>query len=135
MYYKYNAVLRLPQSHKVNKYVTTLHCVVSGVIKLSKTTRLPSSRVVYRGLKGVRMPARFVEEDARGVSGGVEYGMLSTSTDRQVALQYAKEGSLPTLFEISCGAIDRGADVELLSQYPEEKEILYPPLSYLEVMK
>ena len=31
------------------------------------------------------------------------------------------------------GAVDRGASLEWLSQYRGEKEILYPPMSYLEV--
>ena len=30
------------------------------------------------------------------------------------------------------GAVDRGASLERLSQYRGEKEILYPPMSYLE---
>uniref|UniRef100_A0A7S4JJ92 Uncharacterized protein n=2 Tax=Guillardia theta TaxID=55529 RepID=A0A7S4JJ92_GUITH len=37
--------------------------------------------------------------------------------------------------EISCGAIDRGASLTFVSQYPGEGEMLYPPLSYLEVVK
>ena len=37
------------------------------------------------------------------------------------------------LFEIRMGMIDRGADVSLLSQFPGEKEILFSPLTGLEV--
>jgi hypothetical protein len=48
-------------------------------------------------------------------------------------LQYAGEG-FPVLFKIEIGAIDRGADVRFLSQYPSENEILFPPLSYIEVV-
>jgi hypothetical protein len=40
---------------------------------------------------------------------------------------------MPTVFKISVGAVDRGASLERLSQYPGEQEILYPPMSYLEV--
>ncbi len=47
--------------------------------------------------------------------------------------QYA-EGKAPTVFKIEIGAIDRGADVRFLSQYPGEKEILFPPLSHIEVI-
>ena len=48
-------------------------------------------------------------------------------------MQYAGK-SIPTVFEISLGAIDRGASVSFLSQYPGEEEILLPPRSYLEVV-
>jgi hypothetical protein len=50
-----------------------------------------------------------------------------------VALQYAGN-TMPTVFEISLGAIDRGASLQFLSQYPDEGEILLPPRSYLEVV-
>ncbi|EKX49156.1 hypothetical protein GUITHDRAFT_68245, partial [Guillardia theta CCMP2712] len=116
-----------------NKYTTTIYCIVSGIIKLSKVTPLPPARVVYRGLHGLEMPSKFVSQDDYGVSGGVELGMLSTSQDMKVAVQYAGKGLLPTVFEISCGAVDRGASLTFLSQYPGEEEMLYPPLSYLEL--
>jgi hypothetical protein len=38
-----------------------------------------------------------------------------------------------TVFEISAGRIDIGADLSWISQYPGEKEFLFPPLSCLEV--
>ena len=60
---------------------------------------------------------------------------MSTTTDREVALGYmrqtAKEAKM--VFEIRMGMIDRGADVSLLSQFPGEKEILFAPLTGLEV--
>ena len=55
------------------------------------------------------------------------------SPGSKVALQYAGD-SLPIVFEISLGAIDRGASLKFLSQYPGEEEILLPPRSYLEVV-
>eukprot|EP00960_Hanusia_phi_P065872 766240-Hanusia_phi.AAC.1 len=147
MFVKYNAVLRNPASMNVgpppddfvalrgNKYTTTIFCIVSGIIKLSRVTELPRDRVVYRGFHGLQIPREFLEEDEYGVSGGVELGMMSTTTDMKVALQYATRGDFPTVFEIACGAVDRGASLSFLSQYPEEEEILYPPLSYLELIK
>ena len=41
---------------------------------------------------------------------------------------------LPVLFQIDVGDIDRGASLSFMSQYPNEDEILIPPLSYLEVV-
>ncbi|EKX33921.1 hypothetical protein GUITHDRAFT_119904 [Guillardia theta CCMP2712] len=134
MYHKYNISLRAPDK-VANRYTTTIHCVVSGVVKLSLHSPLPEDRRVWRGVKGMRLPESFLKEDGLGVSGGVEYGLLSTTTDVGTAIQYAGKGEEPILLEISCGAIDRGASLAFLSQYPGEEEMLFPPLSYLEVLK
>ena len=53
MYIKYNAVLRgYPQSElralKGNRYTTTIHAVVSGLLKLQKVTIVPSTHKVGR---------------------------------------------------------------------------------------
>jgi hypothetical protein len=57
---------------------------------------------------------------------------MSTTLNRGVAVQYAGKVT-PTLFTIDIGAVDRGASLRILSQYPAENEILFPPLSFLEV--
>jgi hypothetical protein len=93
---------------------------------------LPKDRVVYRGLEDLGLPEEFLKEDRFGVRGGVEFGLMSTSEDRRVAIQYAGT-RMPTVFEIRVGAVDRGASLKFLSQYPGEDEILFPPMSYLEV--
>ncbi|KAJ1480296.1 ankyrin repeat-containing domain protein, partial [Baffinella frigidus] len=137
MYSKYNAVLRgFPQEVvdglKDNNYATTIHLIVSGVIKLSRCMVLPKDRVVYRGLEDLGLPEEFLTADRYGVRGGLELGLMSTSEDRRVAIQYAGT-RMPTVFEIGVGAVDRGASLKFLSQYPGEDEILFPPMSYLEV--
>ena len=140
MYMKYNAILRgYPKSIidglKGNRYTTTLHCIVSGIIKLSQVTNLPEERKVYRGLGGMMLPEKFWKPDSFGCCGGVEYGFMSTTPDRKVAIMYAgKTGQLRTVFEIDVGQIDRGASISWLSQYPHEDEFLMPPLSNLEVV-
>ena len=138
MFIKYNTVLRgFPEEGinalKGNKYTTTIYCIVSGIIKLSKVMRLPDNRMVYRGLGGLELPEAFTTPDECGIRGGVEFAMMSTTLDRRVALQYAGQET-PTIFEINLGAIDRGASLTFLSQYPAEEEILLPPRSYLEVV-
>ena len=57
---------------------------------------------------------------------------MSTTTDADVAIHYAKS-NMPTVFEIRVGGVDRGASLKVLSQYPSEDEILFPPRSFLEV--
>jgi hypothetical protein len=47
MFFKYAAVLRKAQGDEVNnKYVTTIFCIVSGILKLSKIMKLPANRFV-----------------------------------------------------------------------------------------
>ena len=50
-----------------------------------------------------------------------------------MAMQYAASGGRGVVFEIQQGMIDRGADIGWLSQYPHEEEILFAPLTGLEV--
>jgi hypothetical protein len=96
---------------------------------------MPKDRVVYRGLGDMDLPDEFKNCDETGIRGGVEYAMMSTTLEKNVALQYASsESQYPTLLEIKISAISRGASIMFLSQYPGETEILYPPLSYLEVV-
>ena len=87
MFLKYNSILRgFPDSVvvglKSNTYTTTIYCIVSGIIKLSKVMVLPDDRKVYRGLGGLDLPQTFKKPDECGIRGGVEYGMMSTTFDR-----------------------------------------------------
>jgi len=117
---------------KANWYTTTLHAINSGIVKLSKQT---PAAVVYRGVAGGVLPKEFWEKNEDGVFGGVDLAFMSTTPDRDVALGYMKQGNKlqKILFEIRMGMIDRGADVSSLSQYPGEREILFAPLTGLEV--
>jgi hypothetical protein len=65
--------------------------------------------------------------------GGVELGLMSTTTDRATAIAYSGAAAgRGTVFEIQAGRVDVGASIQFLSQYPGEKEYLMPPLSCLE---
>eukprot|EP00966_Prymnesium_polylepis_P250740 5798002-Prymnesium_polylepis.1 len=128
MYKLYNNTLR---KQLFGTFVTTIHSINSGIVKLSKLTK---ATTVYRGVSGL-LPNEFWEESEDGVLGGVERAFMSTSTQRDVALGYMrqKKETAKILFEIRMGMIDRGADVSCLSQFPAEREILFAPLTGLEV--
>jgi len=128
MYVQYNNTLR---KQVFGQFVTTLHAINSGIVKLSKLTK---ATTVYRGVTGL-LPNEFWEENEHGVLGGVERAFMSTSTQRDVALGYMNQSNKTAkiLFEIRMGMIDRGADVSCLSQFPAEREILFAPLTGLEV--
>jgi len=62
-------------------------------------------------------------------------GFLSTSTRWETALEYAADGfrAMAMVMKIERGMIDRGAVITWASQYMLEEEVLFPPLSNLEV--
>ena len=135
----YNTVLRkwprnVLKRLKGNRYETTIFCIISGVTKLSTHTKIPESRKLYRGLSGLILPDQFWMTSG-SFRGGVEKGFMSTTANLEVAMQYSgidkKRG---TVFEITAGRIDIGAELTWISQYPGEAEYLFPPLSCLEVI-
>ena len=141
---KYNGVLRglssdVPylrqQFQKLcmgNKYCTTLHVINSCVVKLSKLTYAGK---IYRGISGRFLPQQFLIPNEFGVKGGIEGAFMSTTTNREVAMAYASNSSVGFVFEIMQGMVDRGADIAAFSQYKHEKEILFAPLTGLEVQR
>ena len=67
-----------------------------------------------------------------GCQGGVEFGFMSCTTQRSVALEYGSGGYL---FSIRTGLVARGACLAWLSYYPEEMEVCFPPLTALDVLQ
>eukprot|EP01047_Picozoa_sp_COSAG01_P002040 COSAG01_NODE_51_length_31472_cov_106.607083_4_plen_742_part_00 len=122
-----------PGYHVEGRFTTTLHVLNSAVLKLS---RLQPALTVYRGISRMKLPKVFIEKNDRNVRGGVEYGFMSTTSDKEVALTFAKSAdakSASTLVVAEMGMVDRGATLDWLSQYPHEAEILMPPLTAMEV--
>eukprot|EP01052_Picozoa_sp_SAG31_P010641 SAG31_NODE_588_length_13820_cov_47.352452_3_plen_732_part_00 len=117
------------------KFVTTIHSIASGVLKLS---HLQPAVTVYRGAGGFKMPAALRKPDAFGSRFGTEYGFLSTTMDPAVAREYGvdwdRRRGLNYLFEMQMDAANRGASLMWLSQFPTECEVLFPPLVVLQVI-
>jgi hypothetical protein len=86
----------------------------SAVVKLSRLTKV---QPVYRGMRNVQLPEEMHTPDKYNITGGVEFGFLSASTDPEVAKRYVNTNS-GLLFKIEFGAMDRGADLSQLSMYP-----------------
>ena len=63
---------------------------------------------------------------------------MSTSLNAEVCKQFMDKTQPNVLWEVRCGpetseGFHSGADVSLLSQFPEECEMLFPPLTMLAV--
>ena len=114
-----------------NRYETTIHVLSSGIVKLSKLTQVST---VYRA-PGRALDPSFWQHAHDGLAGIIETGCLSTSANREVAMEYARRSSAALLFELRLGFVARGADIGKwgLSQYPSEGEILLPPLTALQM--
>ena len=104
-----------------NNYETSIHVLVSAVLKISRSFEIPSARKVYRGLGGLSLGSEWFTNDERGVRCGVELGFMSTTQNRNVALKYSgvnsNGGTAGTILEIDVGAVDCGGQLYSLSQY------------------
>jgi hypothetical protein len=119
-----------------NLFSTTIFVLVSAVQKLCRVTPIPPGTQLYRGLGGrVDLPDIFFHIDDMGCSGYVEWGFLSTTSNRDVALGYSgvkERRPKAMVMVIETSSIDRGADISEFSQYPDEKEFLYLPCSFVQ---
>lgn len=95
------------------------------VVKGAASKALIGDQVYWRGLADLKLDTEFLQ------AGGTEFACMSTTTNRDVAMEFA-EGECPLVFKFTTkDFMQRGADISFLSVYPEEEEILYPPLTYL----
>jgi hypothetical protein len=84
---------------------------------------------LWRGLRGLAVDTSFLRQ------GGTELAPMSTTTELAVALEYSLSSSEHTeclLLKLRTESfMQRGADLDFLSCFPGEKEVLFPPLTYL----
>jgi hypothetical protein len=143
MFQVYNTILRqYPQDtfsifrDGGNLFPTTIFVLVSAIQKLCRFTRIPEGTLLYRGLGGkTDLPDIFFQSDKQGCSGYAEWGFLSTTADRDVALGYSgvkDRRPKAMVMVIETSSIDRGADISEFSQYPGEQEFLYLPCSFIQ---
>ena len=146
LYQEYNNELRKRPAHSnlsqsvssgEGEYSTTIHVLVSAVLKLSRSMKLPENKRLFRGTKGVvDFPKCFFHGDTKGRRGVMELGFMSTSLNREIVISTysgAKElAPLPTIIEMNVSAVSCGAQISEFSQYQREQEILWVPGCYLE---
>jgi hypothetical protein len=129
----YNAILRrYPESRYReyleggNTYTTTIYVLVSAITNISRETKLPADLKLYRGLSGKSFPASFHKSDDKGRKGMLEWGFMSSTADKSTAIRYcgvSQAKPVSTILEFNSGAVDRGAVITHLSQYPGNSRI------------
>ena len=83
---------------------------------------------LWRGVRDVYVPEHFLSD------GGTDCALMSTTTKLAVALRYAIASNSQKVLLLkfrSDSFMDRGANLAFLSAFPEEAEILFPPLTYM----
>ena len=74
-----------------------------------------------------------MSENEPGIRGGIEFGFMSTTTNRKAAEFYASGHAFVSIvLEMQMGMVDRGASLSELSQYPHEQK-MFRVLTSLEV--
>ena len=134
----FNAVLRRwpeTESKRGNNFTTTIHVLVSAVSKLARVTKFAEGTRLYRGTGGrMALPLKFHQADQNGCKGFTEWGFMSSTANRAVAIQYSgvrEARALATVLEIDVTSVDRGASIAFFSQYPGEAEVLFNPMCFL----
>ena len=80
---------------------------------------------LWRGMRNLRMSDGFLRQ------GGTELAPMSTTTSLEVAATYSL-GKTALLLKLHTSSfMERGADISYLSAFPAEKEVCFPPLTYL----
>jgi hypothetical protein len=88
-----------------------------------------TTRIYHRGMSNMKMSDQFMQD------GGAEMACMSTTSSKAVALSFAGAKCPMLLKCISESFMTHGAEISFLSVYPGEKEVLYPPLTYLNPVK
>jgi len=103
-----------------NTFSTTIFVLVSAIQKLSRHMYLPPSMRLYRGFSSMEMPESFSKVDEEtGCSGFAEWGFISTTANKNVAIQYSGvDDGKPraTVLCIRPSSVDRGASIADFSQ-------------------
>ena len=105
-----------------NVFATTIFVLVSAVQQIARAVRIREGTLLYRGLGGLmELPEIFFSADKCGRRGYTEWGFLSTTSNKSVAIQYSgvRDGRPSAMvLVLESSAIDRGACIHNFSQYP-----------------
>jgi hypothetical protein len=100
---------------------------------LKKLRRIDASKAsatenqtLWRGMKEVAVTEQF------SAKGGTELSPMSTSGNFYTAIEYAMSGRSLVFCLKTKNKLQRGVELSWVSAFPNEEEILFPPLTYLQ---
>ena len=111
-----------------NLFSTTIAVLTSAIQKIARNASITEGTIFYRGLsRRMELPDAFFRPDGKGRRGFAEWGFLSTTCDKGIALAYSYSGEdqadatapMPMVIQFSSSAVDRGASIFVFSQYPK----------------
>jgi len=104
--------------------------MVRGLKKLRQVdaahAQATERQVLWRGMKDVEVTEQFSKR------GGTELGAMSTTRDMGVAIDYSRSRRSLIFKIVTENQLQRGADLQWLSAFPNESEVLFPPLTYMQ---
>ena len=107
----------------------TTYFAVEGIKKLRannlKERGDKQSTVLWRGMRNLRAADNFMQD------GGTELAFMSTTSAVEVAVRYSLSQQSLLFRIVAPSFMATGADVQWVSAFPGEAEMLYPPLTYL----
>ena len=109
-------------------FPATIGFLASGIKKLRSNDKSGATFDLFRGLSNVKAG----EGSSFDENGGTMGAPMSTSRDLLTAVKYAASEQMLVLKIKTTNFRQRGADISFLSAFPEEKEILYPPGTFLQ---
>ena len=135
--YKYiNDPLRNPELYRNKRHplAAVVYYIFQGIKMLRNCVDdIKGELILWRGAKNIQARNDFLE------NGGTELAPMSTSRTLAVALRYLSGMSLDqgaVLFRVVVtNKLSMGADLSWLSAFPDEGEVLYPPMTFLEPEK
>ena len=124
-----NSPMRTQPPTRPHPFAVTTYFISDAIKKLrcvaGEQADANSTKTFWRGLKDMTLSMAFLKQ------GGTECACMSTSSSMDVAVEFS-ESDCPLIFKFQTNSfMSQGADISFLSVYPEEKEVLYPPLTYL----
>ena len=129
VYKSINGPLRDTKRTGPHPLAITVSFVDEGVRRLRAVGAQASGAVaqedLWRGMRNAEIPDEFLQ------LGGTELAPMSTTTSLKVAMEYCASKNALILRLNTSSFMERGADIGFLSAFPDEKEVLYPPLTFL----
>ena len=123
------ARLKLTQKTKPKHPTPALIVSISDGLKKLRAnnmqTKIFRPRYLWRGMRNLQVGTSFM------LDGGTELACMSTSSNLDIVAKYA-DSKAPLLLRLRVDSpMEMGADISWLSIFPGEKEVLYPPLTFL----